>query len=126
MKETNIQRLIMMALSKSGARIFRNNVGKAYAGKAIKLTNGDVVIKNPYLIKFGLCVGSSDVIGWTPVTITPDMVGQKVAIFTAIEVKKPKGRVSPEQKQFIERLTSDGGLAGVARSEHEAVEIIRL
>ena len=52
------------------------------------------------------------------------MVGQKVAIFTAIEVKKPKGRVSPEQKQFIEKLTNDGGLAGVARSEQEAVEII--
>ena len=38
--------------------------------------------------------GASDLIGFTTVEITPEMVGQKAAIFTAIEVKRETGRVS--------------------------------
>lgn len=34
----------------------------------------------------------------------------------AIEVKTPTGRVSPEQKTFIEQVNKRGGLAFVARS----------
>jgi hypothetical protein len=38
------------------------------------------------VLKYGLCLGSSDLIGWTIREITPDMVEKKVAVFTAIQV----------------------------------------
>ncbi len=125
MKETNVQRSIMMAVSKLGTRIFRNNVGTAWNGKNYATKDGKRVIENAQLIRFGLCKGSSDLIGYTSKTITPDMIGQKVAVFTAIEVKKKGGKQSPEQINFIKRLNDAGGLGGFAYSEAEAAAIIQ-
>ncbi len=125
MKETNVQRSIMMAVSRLGTRIFRNNVGTAWNGKNYATKDGKRVIENAQLIRFGLCKGSSDLIGYTSKTVTPDMVGKKVALFTAIEVKKKGGKESPEQKNFIKRLNDAGGLGGFAYSEAEAVAIIQ-
>ena len=91
-KELNIQKKIMLAVSKLQTKIFRNNVGTAWTGKTQKTKDGGIYIKEPRPFKAGLCVGSSDLIGWTTKTISPDMVGQKVAIFTALEIKTQKGR----------------------------------
>ncbi len=75
--ETALQNEIRLELGKrSNVRMFRNNVG---------MING---------VQFGLCVGSSDLIGFKSMTITPEMVGQKIAVFTALEVKTEKGKVS--------------------------------
>jgi hypothetical protein len=46
--------------------------------------------------------GSADLIGYRTITITPEMVGQQVAVFTSIEVKTPTGRIRPEQQQWLE------------------------
>jgi len=124
MKETNIQRLIMLALSRANCRIFRNNVGTAWNGKNYATKDGRRVIENPQIIRFGLCPGSSDLIGYTEKEVTPDMVGKKVAIFTAVEVKKPKGVRSEKQRNFIDRVNAAGGFGGFATSEAEALEII--
>ena len=67
-------------------------------------------------MQFGLCKGSADLIGWTSRTITPEMVGQQVAIFTSIEVKTPTGRIRPEQKTWLDAVVKAGGIAAVARS----------
>ena len=75
-------------------------------------------------VQFGLAKGSADLIGWTTRTITPDMVGQPVAVFTSIEVKTPTGRVSPEQRQWLEAVQAAGGIAGVARSVDDALRIV--
>lgn len=65
---------------------------------------------------------SSDYIGGTVVTITPEMVGKKVFVLTAIEVK-PKGfklkQFKPGtrehgQLKFIEWVVSMGGFGGFA------------
>lgn len=54
---------------------------------------------NPYRIK-----GVSDILGlWK-------------GKFLAIEVKAPKGYLTPEQKAFIAKVRSEGGIAFVARS----------
>jgi hypothetical protein len=53
------------------------------------------------------------------------MIGKKIAVFTAIEVKKPNGRVSSEQINFINQIKNDGGIAGIATNEFEAVNIIQ-
>ena len=53
------------------------------------------------------------------------MVGQKIAIFTAIEVKSDTGKSSEAQKNFLQMVENFGGISGVARSVQEAQEIIR-
>jgi hypothetical protein len=74
-------------------------------------------------VRYGLQPGSSDLIGWRTVTITPEMVGQQVAVFTSIEVKTPTGRVKPEQQQWLDAVQAAGGIAGVARSVEDALRI---
>lgn len=127
MKEQNIQQLIRLAVSKhTTATMFRNNTFKAMIGQTQKTDKG-VHITNPRPIEGGLCVGSSDLIGWTSKTITPEMIGNKVAIFTALEVKKLKGGViSPEQTKFVNAVLNAGGIAGFPKSEQEAIDIINL
>jgi hypothetical protein len=105
-----VQNQIRLALGRGVARLFRNNTG------ALKDAAGR-------LVRYGLCTGSSDLIGWRTTTITPDMVGQQVAVFVAIEVKD-KGRPTPEQMQFIAAVRAAGGLAGVARTVAEADAIL--
>lgn len=107
--ERDIQAEIWHAIARF-SRMFRNNVGAFKRGDR--------------WINFGLVKGSSDLVGWTPVEITQDMVGQTVAVFTAIECKAKKGRATPPQLFFIERVKLDGGYAGIARSVEDALEII--
>jgi len=55
--------------------MFRFNVGMAWTGdKMMRLKNGDMLIKNPRPFKAGPPKGYPDLSGWTPVTITKDMV----------------------------------------------------
>lgn len=110
----------MLAVTKFG-RIFRNNVGTAWAGKAKQTNSNGVYIENARPFHGGLCKGSSDLIGWTRATIS----GKSVAIFTAIEVKTETGKPSKEQLQFIKTVNDAGGIAGICRSESEAVQLIQ-
>jgi VRR-NUC domain len=98
-EETEIQNEIRIALSNMGHIVWRNNVGFT------KFPDGSAV-------KYGLCNGSSDLIG-----ITSD------GKFLAIEVKKPGGKPSKEQKNFIEVVRSKGGIAGVAHNVEEAIAL---
>ena len=95
--ESAIMKNIQVAFTNLGARLFRNNVGLAWTGRAkeikkisnVRVGPGDVVIRNARPIKFGLFKGSSDLIGWTRLDITEDY-----------------------------------GFAGVARSVEDAAEVI--
>jgi hypothetical protein len=93
-------------------RLFRNNVGTAYQGKKGTI-NGQIVISEPRLIEFGLCVGSSDLIGFTEVEITAEMVGQKIAVFTAVEVKKKGKKPTKEQRNFLNMVIAKGGIGKI-------------
>ena len=133
MSEKLIQQKIFRALgSRRDVKLFRNNTGTAFMGKAvtirqpgaIMLQPGDVVIRGARRVKFGLHIGSSDLIGFKTVKITADMVGQLFARFLAVEVKTAKGRASADQLNFIEVVNSSGGQAGIARSEVGATELI--
>lgn len=115
MKERDIQANILLRASKTGARYFRNNVGKGWIGQWSKLSDGSILIQNPRRMNFGLCKGSSDLIGWVPVTITEDMVGQTVAVFSGIECKTKTGRVSDEQQRFLNAIHDAGGIDIVGR-----------
>jgi dihydroxyacid dehydratase/phosphogluconate dehydratase len=43
------------------------------------------------------------------------MLGKKLAVFSAIEVKTETGKVSPEQKVFLENVKNAGGIAKICR-----------
>jgi hypothetical protein len=111
--EQQIQQHIRLTCGGGTTRLFRNNTG------TLRDQHGRPVT-------FGLCKGSADLIGWRTITITPEMVGQQVAVFTSIEVKTATGRVRPEQQQWLDAVTAAGGIAGVARSVEDAQQLLGL
>lgn len=111
--ETDLQQRIRLALGmQRDLRLFRNQVGQL----------PDPRTGRP--VQFGLARGSADLIGWRTVVITPEMVGQRVAIFTSLEVKTPTGRLTPAQTNWLGVVRGAGGLAGVARSVADAFQIV--
>jgi hypothetical protein len=107
--ETTLQQQIRLAIgTRPEARIFRNQVGSLPDPRTGRL------------VTFGLARGSADLIGWRSITVTPAMVGTRLAIFTSIEVKTPTGRVRPEQQAWLETVQQAGGIAIVARSVPDA------
>ena len=111
--ETTLQQQIRLALgTRPDARLFRNQVGS---------------LPDPHtgrLVTFGLARGSADLIGWRTVVVTPDMVGQQLAVFTSIEIKTPTGRIAPAQQHWLGAVRSAGGIAGIARSVADAHQIV--
>ena len=75
-------------------------------------------------VQFGLAKGSSDLIGFKTIEVTPDMIGQKLAVFTSIEVKTAKGKLTPMQHNWLSCVSKAGGITGVARSVQDAIQII--
>ena len=122
LKEQNIQSKIRLAVSKLRFTIFRQNTGFGWVGNARKVGRSTVIIDNARPFTAGLCVGSSDLIGFKAVTITPEMVGRKIAVFTAIEVKSKTGRLTEEQKTFLAAVNNAGGIGIVARSDESAIK----
>jgi hypothetical protein len=109
--ERRIQSEIQLAAN-GPARLWRNNVG------ALRDQRGQ-------LVRYGLCPGSSDLIGYRTIVITPDMVGRRLAVFAAVEVKD-RAAPTDQQQAFMRLIEQAGGLAGVARSVPDALSILRL
>lgn len=105
------------------AFIFRANVGTAWQGSITKLPGKRMVIDNYRPFSTGLPAGFADLFGFVPVTVTPEMVGQTVALFVAIEVKD-KAKASGKQSNFIKAVNDNGGRGGVARSVEDALRIV--
>lgn len=123
MKEAAIQKTIMRKIgSRPDVRIFRNNVGEGFQGKIISERDGLMLLEKPRRIRFGLMVGSGDLIGWQTVTITPDMVGQKIARFTSVETKRLRGGiVKPEQENWKLQVNQSGGYAVIVNNPDEEI-----
>ncbi len=120
MKEQQIQTRWLLNISRRpDVRMFRNNVGTGWQGQVVSRELGAIVLQNARPLHAGLCVGSSDLIGWKSVTITPDMVGQQVAVFVAAEVKTASGRLTGEQTNFLDKVRAAGGIAVVVRDENQ-------
>ena len=113
-EETKLQRLIMIALSNNGCMCWRNETAGAYVGKVIHKDARIVTLQNAMLMQFGLCVGSSDIIG----------IHKPSGRFLAVEVKTAKGKPTPEQLNFMSQVKSANGIAGIARSVQDALELL--
>lgn len=96
MSESVLMREIMKAATPY-ARLFRNNTGRLPLGDGKWLN-------------YGLCVGSSDLIGWS-----------ENGHFVAVEVKGPKGKLTKEQSNFIDEVNKAGGIGIVAYSVEDVI-----
>lgn len=134
--ENTVQKTIWLGLG-ALSRLFRLNSGKAWLSNlgppgVVKLADGSVLIKAARSVALGYALptgdpvnGQSDLGGWTTVTVTPAMVGKKIAVFTAIETKRSKGgKASSDQLNFVTQVAEQGGIAGVANSLEAARKII--
>lgn len=133
MQETNIMKTIQLTLGRiKGVRLFRNNSGNSWIGSSyiakkreqVWLNPGDVVVMQGRFFKAGLCVGSSDLIGLKSTEITAEMVGKKIAVFTAVEVKTKTGIASKEQIAFVEMVNNLGGIGMIVNNEVDALEFL--
>lgn len=113
--ESWAQSAIRLEAAQKGVRLFRNNVGALKDERGVPVRYG-LANDNAALNKR---LKSSDLIGWRPLTITPDMVGGIVAQFLAREVKAPgwtyRGDAHEQaQAAFIHLVQADGGDAAFA------------
>lgn len=119
------------AVSHTGARLFNVHVGKFWAGnpkrfdstQVVEVHKGDVLLRRARLINSGI-EGMADLIGPTPVVVTPEMVGQTLAIYTTVEIKTTD-YPTEAQKKWIAAVKKMGGRAGIARTPEDAVRICR-
>ena len=134
MRESSTQpRIWAAAAGLAGVILFRLNTGKAWvgSGKPQQLSDGSVVIPGarPIALGFSLMnrdpvVGAADLIGWRSITVTPDMVGTTVAVFTSVECKATDGRPTQDQRRWRDSIIAAGGIALVANNPAEAVSKI--
>ena len=100
-EEHRIQNEIRLILAEKCV-IFRGNVGAGCT-------------KDGRYFSTGLPKGFSDLFGFRK--------SDGKAIF--IEVKTPTGRLSAEQKKFLDTMQNYGVIAGVCRSKEDAINLIK-
>jgi hypothetical protein len=111
--ESDLYGALMIEATRLGHRLYRNNVGRA----RYRSPSGST-----FAVPYGLCVGASDLIGWTlqrrfardQLTVITEL--PSIAIFTAIECKSPKKKPTKEQQAFLAAVRNAGGIAGVVES----------
>ncbi len=124
MTESEILKAMHLQATEAGARLFRNNIGLGWVGKLLRRTETTITLEHPRPLHAGLVQGSGDLVGWMPVTITPEMVGTTVAVFTSIEAKKPGGRASREQLQFDRVVREAGGKSIISDTPDSVVQYL--
>lgn len=115
MKESATTSHVRLDAANLGITLFRNNSGawKDDTGRFMRYGLGSFDSKRDKL-------ASSDYIGITPVFITPDMVGQVIGVFTAVEMKPSDWKFvqsderALHQRNFHDIVKKAGGFAGFA------------
>jgi hypothetical protein len=116
-KESSVSVLVRLAVQRLGTTLWRNTVGRFMVI--------DEKTGSERWVQVGLCVGSSDYIGFTEYIVRQEDVGRKIAVFTALETKRAfGGKKSVEQNAFVKRVQSGGGIAGFVNSSESAEKLI--
>ena len=119
---------VLLRANQWNARLFKNNSGVAYTegGRPVFFGLGNECKKTAEDIR------TPDDVGWTEVTITPEMVGKKVAVFTCIDSKKlgfivknnyTKGTREYGQQKFFDIVKNANGIAGFASCPEQVDDI---
>jgi hypothetical protein len=124
--EAQVQQELRVLAPHRGAHLWRNN-------------NGVLTNEHGVPVRYGLgndskrintVLKSSDLIGPTPVEIRPQDVGRTVAVFTAVEVKRPgwRGPKTSEEKAqatFLKLIYTMGGIATFATQPSDYTDAIQ-
>ncbi len=124
--ESDVQQFIQMEAVKYGCVLLRNNSGSFQdaTGRPVRFGLGNISRAHNDRIK------SSDLIGVTTVIVTQEMVGRKLAVFTAVEVKRSGWKLNfkdPREKAqlaFIDWIYKLGGFGGFASSVEDFKKIL--
>jgi len=82
-----------------------------------KVNNGTHAVRGGYIRSRNSNKGMADIIG-----ITPGDAEGAVARFIAIEVKRPNGAITNEQKAFKREIEKRGGIAMIVESLGEVIQ----
>ena len=124
--ESEVSQDIQIEAMHHACNLMRNNSGSLpdVNGTPVRFGLGNISKKHNDKIK------SSDLIGITKVTITPEMVGKTLGIFTAIEVKKEAWNPDKKfdaretaQNNFINWVKLNGGIASFCNDSNELVNV---
>lgn len=130
MKHSNLTNQIIIEANRNpNIKCWSNPVGMAYIGsrwpdgKMLKtyVKNGVRygILKSPVPVKYGLCKGSNDIIGFKSEIVN----GKPFARFLGMEVKTPGDTARPIQKRFIEMVNQSGGISRVVRDVEDISSI---
>jgi hypothetical protein len=122
-KERNLINECLKIYTGQGHRLFRCNTGTAWAGKTrrinkpttLTLNKGDLIIQNARPFTTGWPKGTPDTIGLTSIKVTENMVGSRIAVFTAFEMKTGRLKPTHEQMNFIKMVNELGGISKIVR-----------
>ena len=126
MLEDEVQQYVRIEAAKYECNLLRNNTGvlEDKTGRPVRYGLANESSKQNENFK------SSDLIGIASIIITPQMVGQRIAVFTAVEVKKEGWTFNPRDKRevaqlaFINWVKKLGGFAGFAQSIQDLKKIL--
>jgi len=112
---------ILAAAGRHGLTVWHIPSGEGWRGSGARRTCGGrrVLLSNAQRIMFGLSAGGADIIGFKSVIVEPSMVGQRLAVFTAI------GQRGDCTTEFIDTITAGGGLAALVSDQHELEDLLR-
>ena len=127
MSESEVEQLITLEGPRHGCILERNNSGafKDMTGRVVRFGLGAISKKHAEKMR------SADRIGITTVTVTQEMVGKTIGVYTAVEVKEASWNPAKKldaheqaQKNWLDWVLARGGFAGFANSVESFRKII--
>ena len=108
--EAAVQAAVRLEAARKGVRLFRNNVGALIDSRGVPVRYG---LANESK-QVNEVMKSADLIGWRPVVIGPQHVGQCLALFVSREVKAVGWHYTgadrePAQLAWAQLVTAGGG-----------------
>lgn len=108
--EGAVQAAVRLEAASKGVRLFRNNVGAMIDSRGVPVRYG---LANDSK-QVNEAIKSADLIGWRPLIVRPDMIGQCVALFVSRECKKVGWHYTGDaheqaQLAWAQLVTSGGG-----------------
>jgi len=120
-KENNLKNEVDAGLT-TWQRLWRINCGFGWISSRVEKCKGFIKLYNARPFR-GADKGLSDCIGFDSIIITPEMVGQRVAIFVGSELKATKNdKLKTDQTNFKNLIVKMGGLHREHRPDGVVIE----